>query len=92
MIVVNLVVQCDGSKSEKIRIKTQPRSKFRPRTEKESQESSHYIRSENYTQPGYPSIHVYSPHFFISLIHYNIHFLARRILDKPQQYYRSNSG
>ncbi len=51
-------IQFDSSKSRKIKIKSHPRSKFRPRTEKESKDSSHYLRCEDYMQPEYPTIFV----------------------------------
>ena len=46
-----------------ITIIAQPREKFRPRTEKESQESSHYIRTEDNIQLKYPTIEVGFFHF-----------------------------
>lgn len=55
----------DGYVSEKIRIHSQPREKFRPRTIKESEGSSHYIRCDDFVQPEYPSIKVYFSLFFL---------------------------
>jgi len=49
-----------GYVSEKIQIHSQPRERFRPRTKKESEGSSHYIRSDDSAQPEYPSIKAYS--------------------------------
>lgn len=46
--------------SKPITIITHPREKFRPRTGKESQDSSHYIRTEENIQPKYPTIQVSS--------------------------------
>ncbi|CAF3420769.1 unnamed protein product [Rotaria sp. Silwood1] len=50
--------QCDYSKSGKIQIKNHPRTRFRPRTEKESKESSHYLRCEDNTESEYPTIDI----------------------------------
>ncbi|CAF2409681.1 unnamed protein product [Rotaria sp. Silwood2] len=50
--------QFDCSKSGKIKIKDQPRAKFRPRTEKESKESSHYLRCEDNIKSEYPTIYI----------------------------------
>lgn len=44
--------------SKKIRIKCQPRSKFRPRTRIESKTSSHYLRCEDEVESDYPAIYV----------------------------------
>ncbi|CAF3359493.1 unnamed protein product [Rotaria sp. Silwood2] len=43
-------------KLEKIEIKCQPRSEFRPRTQNESKTSSHYIRCDNGAELDYPAI------------------------------------
>jgi hypothetical protein len=45
-------------KSNKIQIKCQPRSKFRPRTQNESKHSSHYLRCEDGAEHDYPAIYV----------------------------------
>ncbi|CAF3534009.1 unnamed protein product [Rotaria sp. Silwood1] len=45
-------------KSEKIQIKCQPRSKFRPRTQNESKTSSHYLRCDEGAELDYPAIYV----------------------------------
>ncbi|CAF4623591.1 unnamed protein product, partial [Rotaria sp. Silwood2] len=45
-------------KLEKIEIKCQPRSEFRPRTQNESKTSSHYIRCDNGAELDYPAISV----------------------------------
>lgn len=42
--------------SKKINIKSQPRSRFRPRTQNESRNASHYIRCEMNDQHEYPTI------------------------------------
>ncbi|CAF4608661.1 unnamed protein product [Rotaria sp. Silwood1] len=52
------IKQCDYSKSGKIQIKNHPRTRFRPRTEKESKESSHYLRCEDNTESEYPTIDI----------------------------------
>jgi hypothetical protein len=57
-LAIILVIQFNGSQSEKIRIKCNPRSKFRPRFEKESKDSTHYIRCEDHIQPQHPTIYV----------------------------------
>ncbi|CAF3757783.1 unnamed protein product [Rotaria sp. Silwood1] len=46
----------DIIKSEKIQIKCQPRSEFRPRTQNESKISTHYLRCENGAELDYPAI------------------------------------
>jgi len=51
-------MQSDLLKSNKIQILFQPRSKFRPRTQTESKNSSHYIRCEDGTNSDYPTIYV----------------------------------
>lgn len=56
--VLLLVIQFDASESKTIEIKSHPRSKFRPRTEKESQDSTHYILCEDYISEKYPTIYV----------------------------------
>ncbi len=48
----------DLSKSKKIQIQCQPRSKFRPRTQNESKNSSHYLRCEDDAESEYPAIYV----------------------------------
>jgi hypothetical protein len=53
-------LQFDTMESKQIQIKSQPRSKFRPRTQNESRSASHYIRCEQFLQDEYPSIYV--PH------------------------------
>jgi len=52
----------DSMKSEKIEIKSQPRSYFRPRTQNESKNASHYIRCEGNSQYDYPTISI--PHIW----------------------------
>ncbi|CAF3332083.1 unnamed protein product [Rotaria sp. Silwood2] len=49
-------LQSDIIKLEKIQIKCQPRSKFRPRTQNESKTSSHYLRCDNGAELDYPAI------------------------------------
>ena len=53
-----LVIQFDASEPETIQIKYHPRSKFRPRTIKESKDASHYIRCEDCIPSKYPAIYV----------------------------------
>lgn len=53
-------IQNDKYESGKIEILSNPRAKFRPRTEKESKESSHYIRCEENMPFEYPTILVRS--------------------------------
>jgi hypothetical protein len=52
------VLEYDAFESKKIQIMSQPRSKFRPRTQNESKTSSHYLRCEDEVKPEYPTIHV----------------------------------
>ncbi|CAF1323341.1 unnamed protein product [Rotaria sordida] len=51
-------LQNDIIKSNKIQIKCQPRSKFRPRTLNESKISSHYLRCEDDDELDYPAIYI----------------------------------
>jgi hypothetical protein len=51
-------MQNDLLKSKKIQIICQPRSKFRPRTQTESKNSSHYLRCDEGTGQDYPTIYV----------------------------------
>ncbi|CAF3932875.1 unnamed protein product, partial [Rotaria sordida] len=51
-------LQNDIIKSNKIQIKCQPRSKFRPRTLNESKTSSHYLRCEDDDELDYPAIYI----------------------------------
>ncbi|CAF3331976.1 unnamed protein product [Rotaria socialis] len=51
-------LQHDSLLSEKLQIKTQPRALFRPRTEKESKDSSHFLRCEHGVKPEYPTIYI----------------------------------
>ena len=53
-----LVLEYDDMELKKIQIKSQPRKKFRPRTENESKTSSHYLRSEENVKPEHPTIGV----------------------------------
>ena len=53
-----LVLEYEDMEPKKIQIKTQPRKKFRPRTENESKTSSHYLRCEEDVKPEYPTIAV----------------------------------
>ncbi|CAF0943769.1 unnamed protein product [Rotaria sordida] len=52
------ITQFDCSQFVKIKIITHPRIKFRPRTEKESKESSHFLRCEDNIAPAYPTIYI----------------------------------
>ena len=52
------IEQCINFPSGQIQIKAQPRSKFRPRTEKESLGSAHYLRCEPTEGAEYPTIYV----------------------------------
>ncbi|CAF1240598.1 unnamed protein product [Rotaria sordida] len=51
-------LQKDMIKSNKIQIKCQPRSKFRPRTQNESKTSSHYLRCEDDAELDHPAIYI----------------------------------
>lgn len=51
-------MQNDPSKLRKIVVRCQPRSKFRPRTQNESKNSSHYVRCEDHAEFDYPTINV----------------------------------
>ena len=53
-----LVLEYEDMESKKIRMKSQPRKKFRPRTENESKTSSHYLRCDEDMKPEYPTIDV----------------------------------
>jgi hypothetical protein len=53
-----LAFQYDVLKSKKIQIKSQPRTRFRPRTQNESKTSAHYIRCEEDDKLDYPAIFV----------------------------------
>jgi hypothetical protein len=46
--------------SKKIQILSQPRANFRPRTQNESKNASHYLRCEVNSQYEYPTIAVCS--------------------------------
>ena len=56
MIILEL--EYDGENSKQIQIQSQPRQKFRPRTQNESKTSSHYLRCEVDVKPEYPTIAV----------------------------------
>jgi hypothetical protein len=53
-----LALEYDAIESKQIRIISEPRSKFRPRTQNESKTSSHYLRCEENVKPEYPTITV----------------------------------
>jgi hypothetical protein len=57
-LFLGLVLEYDAADSKKIQIRCQPRSKFRPRTQNESKNSSHYLRCEEGIKPEYPTINV----------------------------------
>ncbi|CAF1216836.1 unnamed protein product [Adineta steineri] len=53
------VLQMDSMESQnKIQIKSHPRGKYRPRTEKESQTAAHYLRCEQNSGDEHPSIYI----------------------------------
>ncbi|CAF0856052.1 unnamed protein product [Rotaria sordida] len=56
------ILQFDSMDSKKIQLKSQPRSKFRPRTQNESRTASHYIRCEINNPHEYPTIYI--PHIW----------------------------
>ncbi|CAF1096222.1 unnamed protein product [Adineta ricciae] len=49
-------IEYDTYETKKIRIMAQPRQKYRPRTQNESRNSSHYVRCEEGVTPEYPTI------------------------------------
>lgn len=51
-------LQFDSFESQKIRILSNPRSEFRPRTQNESKYASHFIRCEPNSQYEYPTISI----------------------------------
>ncbi|CAF2063057.1 unnamed protein product [Rotaria magnacalcarata] len=51
-------LQHDSLLFEKLQIKTEPRTLFRPRTEKESKDTSHFLRCEHGVKPEYPTIYI----------------------------------
>ncbi|CAF0985711.1 unnamed protein product [Rotaria sp. Silwood1] len=52
------ILQFDSMESKQIELKSQPRSKFRPRTQNESRSASHYIRCAVHDQYEYPTIYI----------------------------------
>jgi hypothetical protein len=66
LFIAGLVLEYDAADSKQIQIRCQPRPKFRPRTENESKNSSHYLRCDEGVKPEYPTINVCHP--FISCI------------------------
>jgi hypothetical protein len=60
------LLEYDAADSKKIQIRCQPRSKFRPRTQNESKNSSHYLRCEEGIKPEYPTINISQTWFFQS--------------------------
>jgi hypothetical protein len=58
LLIFALVLEYDVEDSKKIQIRCQPRSKFRPRTQNESKNSSHYLRCEDGIKPEYPTVNV----------------------------------
>ena len=75
-----LVLEYDAEESKKIQIAAQPRSKFRPRTQNESRNSSHYLRCEDNIKPEYPTIYVcHSLLYFQSLLNMNLAFRFLKI-------------
>jgi len=56
--ILCLVLQFDSMETKKIQIKSQPREKFRPRTQNERKNASHYIRCEQNRPDEYPTIYV----------------------------------
>lgn len=55
---LSLVLEPNSVDTKKIRIRSHPRRQFRPRTENESRNSSHYIRCEEGCRPEYPTVDV----------------------------------
>jgi len=53
-----LAIEYDTIESKQIQIISEPRPKFRPRTQNECKNSSHYIRCQENVKPEYPSIAV----------------------------------
>ncbi|CAF0935239.1 unnamed protein product [Adineta ricciae] len=49
-------IEYDTYETKKIQIMAQPRQKYRPRTQNESRNSSHYVRCEEGVTPEYPTI------------------------------------
>jgi hypothetical protein len=63
-----VLIQSDHSKSMKIKIKSQPRPEYRPRTQNESKNSSHYLRCQLDSTTEHPAIYVrYSSILFNTL-------------------------
>jgi hypothetical protein len=58
----NQLLQFDTMESKKIQILSQPRANFRPRTQNESKNASHYLRCEVNSQYEYPTIAI--PHIW----------------------------
>jgi hypothetical protein len=58
------LLEYDAADSKQIQILCQPRSQFRPRTQNESKNSSHYLRCKEDVKPEYPTISIPQTWFF----------------------------
>ena len=83
MLILVLELEYDAVDSKQIQIRCQPRSKFRPRTQNESKNSSHYLRCEDGVKPEYPTINVrYRSISFQSIIN-----IVSFVLQIPQTWF-----
>lgn len=86
-----MLVEIKSEDTKKIRIRSQPRGQFRPRTENESRTSAHYIRCEDGVKPEYPTIDL--PYEWSQQTDVNIIEVALVGLDKePHPYILENKN